>query len=410
MADDAPPSPSPSPSPSMNNAHTRVGLSLHRSTALRILYPVYNTAIGRFLTRMATGAKPHTSLPNDTDVILADVALGLTIHAVPVLSDNWSYLMVVETKTDGRLAVAVDVADYRSTAQMCTKLDAKLALVLCTHHHWDHCAGHADVRRELPDVPIFAPAKDNVPETTHAIKQPGVFAIVGGKVAIGMLPVYGLHTKGHASFYVAPATSEEIDFDVAQAPNKNLVMMQPSLRDDEEDARLPSARAVFTGDALFRLGVGKFFENTAEEATRALAWAFGEQGQATSAGGGVGQPPPTRRKALPDSCLTLTGHEYGPANAAFAAHVFSDEAWRADEAVRGKQAREAKTAFGWSTLGEERRANPFLAAATSPEIAPLITAALKTFQQAKLPDPPSGDPRVALVATLRVLRDAKVGL
>ena len=380
-----------------------VGQSLRSSLPLRLLYPLFETTVGRWAVGyLGRRASPHTRLGASrlglglgegaartlTRVACLEVC---DVHAVAVLADNWSYV-VVDRRT--KRAIAVDVADLKRTEETLAEVGATLAMCVATHRHWDHTAAHAEVRAKYPAVPIAAPAADNVQDTSLDLASGGVFAVVGD-TAVGMLPCYHLHTVGHAAFYVAPAT----DLEMENADGATVGLLAHAQGSDSEDPRLAHAEAVFTGDALFRLGVGKFFENDAAEATRALAYAFG---------------PVARKHALPDGALVLGGHEYGPTNAAFASFVFPDDGERAQCAAKAREAVASGVAFGWATLGEERATNPFLlaaACATDAKVTEMAADAAKAVSNAGLGDAcpkGNGDTRAALVGTLRLLRDAGV--
>eukprot|EP00050_Salpingoeca_kvevrii_P017057 m.61326 g.61326 ORF g.61326 m.61326 type:complete len:170 (+) comp7331_c0_seq4:390-899(+) len=107
-------------------------------------------------------------------------------------------------------------------------VDESLGGVFVTHHHWDHCEGNEEIRKQFPDVPIFGVDKRIVGLTDELAW--------GDRVELeGGLNIDVLQTDCHTSKHTAFALSVE-----SEAP-----------------------AAVFSGDALFVGGCGRFFEGTA---------------------------------------------------------------------------------------------------------------------------------------------------
>jgi hydroxyacylglutathione hydrolase len=104
-------------------------------------------------------------------------------------------------------------------------------------------------------------------------------------------------------------------------------------------------RAVFTGDTLFAMGCGRLFEGTADQMWTSLS----------------------KLMTLPNDVRVYCGHEYTEANGRFALTVEphnSDLVARMAD-VRGLRAKGLPTTP--STMGLEKKTNPFLRA-SSPEI------------------------------------------
>jgi len=103
---------------------------------------------------------------------------------------------------------------------------------------------------------------------------------------------------------------------------------------------LPDHRIAFVGDTLFALGCGRLFEGTAAQMWDSLG----------------------KLRALPDETTVYCAHEYTASNAAFALSV---DAQNADlvaytDGVTAKRAKDLPTVP--TTIGAEKRANPFLRA------------------------------------------------
>jgi len=69
--------------------------------------------------------------------------MAVTAEAVPILSDNYAWLL--REGTSGAVAI-VDPADAKACIAALDKAGGKLDLILLTHHHSDHIAGADEVR------------------------------------------------------------------------------------------------------------------------------------------------------------------------------------------------------------------------------------------------------------------------
>lgn len=221
---------------------------------------------------------------------------ALEIHLVPILADNYAYL--VRDADDGTVGV-VDPGDAPPIEKALTELGWKLDWILLTHHHRDHIAGaerlaggygakiagaQADETRLPPlDVALSEGPWEFGAQTVRIIDTPG-------------------HTLGHIAYY------------------------------------FPRARTLFAGDTLFALGCGRLFEGTAGHmwtSLRTLA-------------------------TLPRETKVYSGHEYTQANAAFALTIDPDNAAlkdRVDEIIRLRASGKPTLP---TTIGRELATNPFL--------------------------------------------------
>eukprot|EP00871_Galdieria_phlegrea_P004907 jgi/Galph1/5417/GphlegSOOS_G4088.1 len=145
---------------------------------------------------------------------------------VPVLEDNYAYLLIDTTKN---IAAAVDPVEPEKVLEIATKERVKLTHVLTTHRHWDHAGGNEKMAELVPGITIVGGELDNVPAATVQLKD--------GQIIHATLHT-PCHTRGHICYYVNCTDS--------------------------------SPPHVFTGDTLFVAGCGKFFEGTAKDMYHAL--------------------------------------------------------------------------------------------------------------------------------------------
>jgi hydroxyacylglutathione hydrolase len=183
--------------------------------------------------------------------------------------------------------------------------------IFLTHHHGDHTAGAAELAA-LTGARIVGNAADaaRLPKLDLAL-APGDATPMGGR----MLDTPG-HTRGHVSYWFADGA------------------------------------VLACGDVLFAYGCGRFLEGTAEEMFASFR----------------------RYDALPDNALVCCGHDYTAANLRFCRSLAPEDPVLAEAAARAARLHAEGRPAVPTTLWEERRANPFLRAATPAELGRLREA------------------------------------
>jgi hydroxyacylglutathione hydrolase len=221
-----------------------------------------------------------------------------TIIPIPAFTDNYIWLI-----GDGTRAAVVDPGDATPVLERLARTGLELCAIVATHHHRDHVGGVAALVERF-EVPVFGPAREDIPRRTHALREGDAFELPGLRARMRVLDIAG-HTAGHV------ACVGDIDGPV-----------------------------VFCGDTLFAAGCGRLFEGTPEQMWHSLS----------------------KLAALPDATRVYCGHEYTLANLRFAQAVEPDS-----DALRARLARDSATrARGEptvpSTMADERATNPFLRA------------------------------------------------
>ena len=266
-------------------------------------------------------AKPSlfTSAPRFHSLASSRSHPAMKIRLIPALADNYMYLLIDE-KT--RNAAIVDPVEPTSVLEAVAEENVRLTTVLTTHHHWDHAGGNEKL------VSACNGLTGNSPGGNPPLRVIGGDDRIGGLtdkkthedvVHLGNLRIKCLstpcHTSGHLCYHVTESSEDAGD-------------------------PLPSQPGcVFTGDTLFISGCGKFFEGTGEQMHRALIEVLG---------------------SLPDETAVYVGHEYTVANLAFAAHVEPESAAVAERAEWAADLRNVGKATPPSTIGMEKRCNPFM--------------------------------------------------
>jgi len=238
----------------------------------------------------------------------------MKIRLIPALADNYMYLLIDERS---KKAAVVDPVEPESVLEAVAEEKVDLTTVLTTHHHWDHAGGNEKLVSDwthLGDSPLrVVGGDDRIGGLTDKKTHDDVIKL--GHLTIRCLST-PCHTSGHLCYHVTEDAAA-----------------------DDAAILSPHPGAVFTGDTLFISGCGKFFEGTGEQMHRALVQVLG---------------------ALPDETAVYVGHEYTVANLAFATHVEPESEAVAARTSWAASLREAQNPTPPSTIGFEKRCNPFM--------------------------------------------------
>lgn len=225
---------------------------------------------------------------------------SIDVHIIPILSDNFSYL--IHDKIN-KCAALVDPAEPKKLLAVAKSLSATVTTSLTTHHHWDHAGGNFELASLVPGIEIVGSAYEIAECVTKKVETGSKHKVKGSDLEFTALRT-ACHTQGHICFSI-------------ETPKK----------------------AVFTGDTLFIGGCGKFFEGDASDMEGSLNRILG---------------------ALGDDTLVFCGHEYTVSNLLFAQSVEPHSKVIADKLnwSRSRVAEGLPTVP--STIGEEKSINPFM--------------------------------------------------
>jgi hydroxyacylglutathione hydrolase len=208
-----------------------------------------------------------------------------------------NYIWLIRGKSPDHVAI-VDPGDADPVLEALEKQRLKPAAILCTHHHGDHVGGVADILKEYP-IPVYGPARERISTLTHRLKDNDHISIPELDLEFDVLDVPG-HTAGHIAFV--------------------------------------GGGMLFCGDTMFSAGCGRLFEGTAEQMHAS----------------------PSRFAALPEATRVYCGHEYTEANLRFALAVEPNNADSLAYRDKARALRAQNLPTLPSTIGLERRVNPFL--------------------------------------------------
>lgn len=222
---------------------------------------------------------------------------ALQIEQVPVLSDNYVYLI---HDPDTGCCACVDPAVSAPVKSRLDELGWRLTHILNTHHHNDHIGGNLQLKQAY-ECEIVGAENDaaRIAGIDTMVKDGQTFTF--GSKSCKIFEVPG-HTSGHIAYWF------------------------------EDD------NALFCGDTLFALGCGRLFEGTPAQMWDSLS----------------------KLKQLPDETRVFCAHEYTQANAAFAITVDPDNAALKSRITEIETLRHQGKPTVPSTLLQEKQTNPFL--------------------------------------------------
>ncbi|XP_018408067.1 PREDICTED: probable hydrolase PNKD isoform X2 [Nanorana parkeri] len=245
--------------------------------------------------------KARERFPHGHSSTQAIVFSGVKVVPIPVLSDNYSYLVIDTTSSQ---AVAVDPSDPVAVQAYLDREGVTLEAILCTHKHWDHSGGNKSLKKLHKSCRVFGSSCDDIPELTNPLSD-------RDQLTVGRLQFQAYFTPGHTVGH--------------------MIYVLDGKSGDGPDC-------LFSGDLLFLAGCGRMFEGSAETM-------LGSLDTVTS---------------LNDSTLLWPGHEYAVDNLKFADVLEPENAVRDKKSQWVSQQRLEKKCSCPSTIGEEKEYNPFL--------------------------------------------------
>jgi hydroxyacylglutathione hydrolase len=224
---------------------------------------------------------------------------GLDVHQFPCLDDNYGYL--VRDRASG-VTAAVDTPSAQAIEEALAQKGWKLDFILNTHHHDDHAGGNLALKART-GCRIVGPRAD-------AARIPGIDIALGEgeQFALGTRNATVLDTPGHTRGHVVYV--------------------------------FPEDHAAFVGDTLFAMGCGRLFEGTPAQMWQSLG----------------------KLAALPDETRVYCAHEYTLKNARFALTVDPSNPDLVARLAEVERLRAQGLPTVPTTIGRERRTNPFLRA------------------------------------------------
>lgn len=221
----------------------------------------------------------------------------LTIACLPVLNDNYIYLL---HDASSQKTAAVDPALAEPVLEMLKERGWRLDYIFNTHHHGDHVGGNLQLKQATGCKIIGAAAdRARIPGIDIAVNE-------GDQIQLGSFNFKIINTPGHTLGHIVYYCAE--------------------------------SQALFCGDTLFSLGCGRLFEGTAEQMWQSLQ----------------------KLKALPGDTHIYCAHEYTQANGRFALTLEADNPDLQQRMRDVAALRAANRPTLPSTISLELATNPFL--------------------------------------------------
>lgn len=221
----------------------------------------------------------------------------LEVYQIPALTDNYAF--VLHEPVAQKTAV-IDSPDAKVIIDFLDQHNFHLDYIFNTHHHFDHVGGNIELKNKY-QCKILGSEYDaqRIPGLDQSFKDKDVFPF--GKTQAHILFVPG-HTLGMINYYF---------------PFENLL---------------------FTGDCLFSIGCGRLFEGTP-----AMMWQSLQ-----------------KLRQLPDNTKTYFAHEYTEKNIRFALTLQPHNQSLLTYQQKVQQLRIQNKSTVPTTIGLERKLNPFL--------------------------------------------------
>ena len=235
---------------------------------------------------------------------------SLLVEQIDIGNALQNYAHLIHCPVTGQTA-CIDPTDADMVMARAAQKGWRITHILNTHHHHDHVDGNLAIK-QATGCTIIAPKAeaDRIPGADHGVQE-------GDVVAFGALQADVVETPGHTSGHIA--------------------------------YWFAGPGALFSGDTLFSLGCGKLFEGTPAQMWHSIG----------------------KLLRYPDDATVYCAHEYTQPNAAFALTVDPENDALKDRAAEVERLRSAHLPTVPTSLGLERRTNPFLRA-DRPEIAARI--------------------------------------
>jgi hydroxyacylglutathione hydrolase len=225
--------------------------------------------------------------------------MTLEIEQFPCRSDNFG--VIIHDTASGATA-SIDAPEEKAIRDKLVEKKWRLDSIFTTHHHGDHTEGNLPLKADFKAI-ITGPAGEatKIPGIDKTVKEGDSFGF--GDFEVRVIATPG-HTLGHIAYWI------------------------------------PDAGVAFVGDTLFAIGCGRIAEGTPEMMWESLS----------------------KLAALPDETVIYCGHEYTEANARFALTIEPGNADLVKRAAEVGRLRAAGKPTLPTTIGLEKKTNPFLRA------------------------------------------------
>ena len=227
---------------------------------------------------------------------------SISIKPIPAFNDNYIWALTSAIKSNNQL-VLVDPGDSDVCIAYIESHHLQLSAILITHHHPDHVGGIEALLAYAKDknwpLTVYGPKNEKIPHCDVLLSENDTVALTCIDTSFKVLELAG-HTLGHIAY-----SNEDV---------------------------------LFCGDTLFSGGCGRVFEGTYLQMYNAL----------------------NKLAELPDNTLVYCAHEYTQANLTFALVVDKENEALIKYAKQVDLLRTQHKATIPTSIGLEKKINPFL--------------------------------------------------
>ncbi|UYM15814.1 hydroxyacylglutathione hydrolase [Endozoicomonas euniceicola] len=208
-----------------------------------------------------------------------------------------NYIWLITT-TGTQDCFVVDPGDARPVLETLKARNLNLAGILVTHHHADHIGGIPELLQHF-EPGVYGPANSSIRFLTDTLNEGDSTDVLGHSFQV-------LRVPGHTLDHIAYFCSQQF--------------------------------TLFCGDTLFSAGCGRLFEGSPQQMYDSLS----------------------KFRQLPDATRVFCAHEYTASNLRFAIAVEPGNQEIADYIARVEHLRSQDIPTIPSSIGLEKRVNPFL--------------------------------------------------
>lgn len=213
-----------------------------------------------------------------------------------------------------KIAAVVDPAEAAPVLAELARHQVELVAIFNTHHHGDHVGGNKELIAAFPNVCVYGGAEDR-----GRIPGQQVYLGDGDRVQFGDYPGDRLRQRIGEVFFIPGHTRAHIAY------------YFPPIEDN-----VPGE--LFCGDTIFAGGCGRLFEGTPAQMVASM----------------------TKLRQLPDNTRIWCAHEYTLGNLKFAVTVDPENQELHQRLVDVTELRTNLVPTVPTSLGLEKRTNPFL--------------------------------------------------
>lgn len=227
----------------------------------------------------------------------------MEIIRLAALKDNYIFLLHCPVQ---KIAAVVDPAEAVPVVKKLEQLGAELVAIFNTHHHHDHVGGNQALLHCFPNLTVYGGEADQgrIPGQQVFLKDGDRISFANREALVLFVPG---HTRAHIAYYFPPVTEGEWG-------------------------------ELFCGDTLFAGGCGRLFEGTPAQMVNSLS----------------------KLRSLPDNTRIWCAHEYTLKNLQFACTLDGENIDLLKRFHQVQAMRRQEEATIPSTMGLEKRTNPFL--------------------------------------------------